>query len=421
MTYIGHATPQNANMPFVSVAAALALLVLPRAANAHYPRFATGSYPATAPFDANEDDEWQKQSIGVYVDEQAAGAVFHMNLGKMRRGEWLDISVSVPSHLYTAATTSAMNITGVALAPCEKDWDGWGNTDDDDARRRLAVTEAPAPEAKAKLEPFAVGYYTPLRACRAEVTAESTADIIVTVLVDPPVRFTVGVGMAEQFANFIWPDMQVHIAEVWVWFGRTCAAVLAPAIVGDVFGAALVTLLSMTTMKKRQSQQGMKHDVLYQNFLFFGAAFTFGSPVSFVVAISWTLDQTGNDWTSKMWMPVIMHVLLPLLCIALVTYRMRSCVDFFGVAKMCRGCSCNPTCTTITTVAAVLYLLLMTWQSYWLGDIFLVLGLLLWCFHDPKKPSVGYTGSGGSAPIAAEGRALSMKSFRKMNIRQSTP
>lgn len=292
-------------------------------------------------------DHWKTQSEGIYLRETP----FTMYLFA-DSGDKLELSLSIPGHNAIPSGVE-MSITGPGASSivCSEDWNGW-------ATERSIQSKKIVPSSKQDLEyePFGVGYYRSLRACNG--TFPQTGRYVVNVMSDDDFHYSIGLGMAEEWANFFNPVLlPISLARVFHWSGRSWFYILAPIISFD-----FVVVIYCNITKKSWTSLG--------SFL------TLSSVLSFFLQFCFLLYKNDNETTSTMWTTVILHFLVPAsICTYFIRYANTSSKLWpYGWVNWFLCC----------------YLIIGAWQAYLIPQL-IILGSLVYAYcvgtHDYGRVS----------------------------------
>ncbi len=356
----------------------LSLLLLAPAA-AHLPRFPD----ADAVLDVGAT--WRTQSFGVYV--AGGGAPLTMHLDVARPDDDMALSLSVPGH--HAADPAAFNVTltgpadaaGTTLR-CPGNFDGW-HGDDSEARPTVDVpphratgppvwTVPATPHHRAVFEPWGVGYYRPVRACRPTTLVPGRYTVRVAAGGDTRPPYSVAIGMAEAWENFVNPLLPFRLARTYTWMGQPNVA-LAPASAGAVF--LVVAALFV----------GTRRDAAVRGALLVLVAV---HVAGFAAHAGWVLLGDGapagaaekeNQWA----ITAVVQVAMPLAAAAALAWRYRLSRTTASI-----------TAWIVVDAVLVAYLFMGAWHAYFAPQV-----LVLLAVADAAVAAAGADGQYARVPV----------------------
>lgn len=386
-------------------------------------------------YDVDDHIDWHRQSIGMYLTFPKSGdsQTFEFTLSDVDKHDKLALSVSVPAQYKAgvcfettdtcrddndcangvSCTVVTFKIDG-GIEPCDTEYNGWNTHDDDDDRRRALrrltdIDSATLVKPKEQFEMFGVGVYRPVSTCKTEFTAAKETVKVTVILPDgypTALPIAIGLGEAEQWANFYNPALQLKLLKVYDWSGRNH---------GLMVGIIVTTMLLsfgwwvFRRHRVRAQQWGANFPPFNQPLehvrtgLELGAILMLVSPVFMLWQLCWVGTKAEKSHASGFSSAAFMHVVLPLLAIYTVKARNATCTldacatkrtaaekwakDKLGtaaakvtpqVAQTYASKFANNRGGVIAEVLAITYLMLFTWQSYFVGDAIMLYAVLTW-------------------------------------------
>jgi hypothetical protein len=337
------------------------LLLLVALASAHVPTATTGGHHTRET--AFRIDDIVGRSWGVYT--RASAPMWFTFSG--RAGDALSISVSTLSDPERKGLVSA-TIYGPSAAGivCEDGWTGWATPADrrlGSADHELFHFEAPAYK-EAEFEPFGVGTYLPVTACRGKFPGTGTYFLEATPVGTHETYFTVGAGMNEQFTFAEITTMSYLMFRSFEWL---LGDVVAAAIVAVSF--LVVSLLAVTYFWYRY-KSGFEMSA-WRGLVVSGAVLCIPSILIFANLLLVSVSE-GVSMGAKFAIPFFVHGVFPACAIAAL---------LFGIARIQENHSPTPTYwppVPVYHAALVLYLFVGVWQSYLIGPVLEALGVAIY-------------------------------------------
>ena len=327
------------------------------------------------------ETSWEHQSVALYVDALPPvddGRALNVVFDVTHVDEPLTLSISMPPHVPGPSFVNVTLLNAVLTSSCEPHWTGWS--------RRLDVGDAtttipPVVDDTFVFEPFGVGYYRPLRACKARFDAPTT-DVRVRIHASTSVPVVIGLGVREQWSTFaLNPALAPTLAAVFHWFGRSWTSIVTIPLLA---GMGVVAFLGVPPSPWTDPYRWMT----------WGTSLSLVSPVAFAAHLAWVAetdharadtsshedpDRLHGTYEPRSSMGTLvgsmaLHVFMPV--VAATWWWVRG-----------RGSRGRPASTavfvvrTLVDVIAVTVLVAFTWQSYWVGPVLVVVGSGLFLVH----------------------------------------
>jgi len=240
------------------------------------------------------------KSWGVYRElEKDESMLLRLKVGA---GEELSFSVNLMGSMTFEPGTEYVNVTlyghNTSQIVCEPDYTGWGRRLDV-GLDQLRVFPTDTEDNGFHYEPFGVGLYRSLVACKGDAVVGDTFNLTITAKQD--VTLSVGVGMAESFDLGDFATMSISLGQTWVmdgwsgwWFVFTIGLSLA-----------IVYLMWETIYKGNMNKWRRREMALIHGFLLF-SVLQFSSRLIQVTMYGGPITQPELGVT------MIVHILLPL-------------------------------------------------------------------------------------------------------------
>lgn len=294
------------------------------------------------------------KSWGIYVG--ADQPTWYALQGK--QGQRLSLSVSTTINPERRGLVDVkLYGPGVETVTCTEHWNGWSS------RRLSNMSFAPPGYGTPEFEPFGVGGYIPLTACNSTFPSTATYYVEVRPVHNRSVYFTIGAGMAESFSFVDILTISYKLLQTYQWSGQSVFLVVGPMVV------CVMAWGILTALKVYEPSPWRVIAVL-------GTCMCIASPIIFMAQLVYVAHYSVH-MGSKVAIPCILHIGLPL---ALNTYL------FFGPLQIRTYASpmLNRS-RRIFIVGGGLLQCFITWQSYLLGPVLLVLS---GCWYTPQRYSV---------------------------------
>jgi hypothetical protein len=247
------------------------------------------------------------------------------------KGRELTLSVSKP----VGAAGSATAEVDLEGATCAHGFNGWG--------RRLL--DLPGVAQDTHFEPFGVGGYVSLAACKS--TCPDSASHTLTVTGTAHMPFTIGAGMTESFTAGELILMSFTLRRVFTWTGQS-PLWLSLGVLGTLFLTGLGTLWrNMSRLATPWRAAALAGAVALRV-----SAGIFSAQLAYLAVEGVTFD-------GMLAVPLVMHIAVPVLLSAVVEWRAR---------RVLRGRN-----TQWLFSAIALYSLFAAWQGYLIPTIALIL------------------------------------------------
>ena len=290
------------------------------------------------------------KSWGVYR-ELAKGESMLLRLN-VAKGEELSFSVNllgsakfVPGTEYASVTLYGHNTSQLV---CDPEFTGWGRRLDA-GLDQLRVFNVDTTDKGFHYEPFGVGLYRSLVACKGNVVVGDIFNLTITALEDIPV--SIGVGMAESFGFMDFLVMSVSLGRTWVldaWSGWWF-------LFSGIFSVGIVYLLWETIYAESCINRYYKMEIAFIHGILLFSALQFSTRLIQVTMYGGPITDPLLAAT------MIIHIILPLLVFASL-HRLCMCYELPCTHKS----HSRPATIYHASMRAllVLYSFFLLWQGY---------------------------------------------------------
>ena len=329
---------------------------------AHVPVFP----PATSSSDAFKLEAVTKKSYGVY-GELGADDIVWLEIEGIK-GE--EMSLSLQRNEVEAVYDMAIWGEGLDNVTCgQKNWYGWTHALGGhyftrnltelptEVKEAIGTSEAFVLHGDGKesphFEPFGVGLYWPLSGCKDTFPSTATYKLALVNPAEKRAYFSLGVGMVESFSLTELLLMPFVIYQSFVWSGRSPEAVIG------VFAITLCLSYAFKLISLQNRASVAAYALLTNNprsttitiamhVVWVGASAFVASAVSFVFQMVFCLT-IKPDLGSMVWLPLVVHIVLPFA---------------FGLLVLFFYASRAPIWIVVGALAAGLYMLFFGWMSF---------------------------------------------------------
>ena len=229
----------------------------------------------------------------------------------VKAGEELSFSVNllgsapfVPGTEYVTVTMFGHNTTDIE---CEPSFTGWGRRLDV-GLDQLRTFPTDTRDNGFHYEPFGVGMYRSLVACKGDAVVGDVFNLTITALEDVPL--SIGVGMAESFGFYDFLVMSFSLTQTWIldawspwWF-----------LLSVVLAASIVTLLEWNS-KMPYTRGNLLADDLALELVLVRAVLLF-SAAQFSTRLCQVAVYAGPITDAALSLTVILHIVVPVLLAA---------------------------------------------------------------------------------------------------------
>lgn len=280
---------------------------------------------------------------------------------KVDKGEELSFSVNLLGSADFVPGTEYVNVTlyghNTSQIVCEPDYTGWGRRLHVDQLRVFPVDTA---DKGFHYEPFGVGLYRSLVACRGDAVVGDTFNLTITALEDIPV--SIGVGMVESFDFVDFLVMSVSIVRTWfldAWSGWWF-------FFSGIISVSIVYLLWNTIYADPSLNRYYKIEMALVHVILLFNALQFSSRL-----IQMTM-YAGPITDPMLAVTMCVHIILPLVVFGSL-HRVCTCYKLPCAQK--GGTRCDATYHVLMRLLLVGYSFTLLWQGY---HAIVVVLLVMW-------------------------------------------
>ena len=309
---------------------------------------------ATAHVPTFEDDLLEQdvvgKSWGVYRElDKYESMLLRLNVAK---GEELSFSVNLLGSADFVPGTEYVNVTlyghNTSQIVCEPEFTGWGRRLDV-GLDQLRVFPVDTADNGFHYEPFGVGLYRSLVACRGDAVVGDTFNLTITALEDIPV--SVGVGMAESFGFMEFLVMSVSLSRTWLldaWSGWWF-------LCSGIFSVGIVYFMWKTIYANPSINRYYKAEIAFIHGILLFSVLQFSTRLL-------QLTMYGGPITDPMLaVTIIVHIILPLLTFIFL-HRLCRCYKLPCAQE--GGTGCDATYHVLMRLLLVGYSFVLLWQGY---------------------------------------------------------